>query len=45
MRRLSAAEVLSEEINIDNVCTIAVREPLGREESFTDKKRHCNVLF
>ena len=45
MRRLSAAEVLSEEINIDNVCTIAVREPLGREESFTDKKRNCNVLF
>lgn len=45
MRRLTAAELLSEEMNIDNICVIPVREPLGREGCFTDKKRHCNVLF
>lgn len=45
MRYLSAAELLSEEIQFRNICILPIREPLHHEGVFTDKKRHCSVLF
>ena len=45
MRYLSAAELLSEEIQLRNICILPISEPLGHEGAFTDKKRHCSVLF
>lgn len=45
MRYLSAAELLSEEIQLRNICILPIREPLHREGVFTGKKRHCSVLF
>ena len=45
MRYLSATELLSEEIDLHHVCVFPIREPLGHEGVFTDRKRHCNVLF
>ncbi len=45
MRYLSAAELLSEEIDLHNICVIPIREPYGHEGIFTNKKRHCSVLF
>ena len=45
MRRLSATELLAENVEIRDICVFSVHEPLGREARFTDKKRHCSVLF
>ncbi len=45
MRYLSSAELLTEEIDLHNICVLPIREPLNHEGVFTDKKRHCSVLF
>lgn len=45
MRYLSAAELLTEEIHLHDLCAFPVREPLGHEGVFTNKKRRCSVLF
>lgn len=45
MRYLSAGELLSEEIDIRNVCVLTVAEPKDKEGIFENKKRHCSVLF
>ncbi len=45
MRYLTADEILSEEIGLHNVCVFPIRECLGREGVFSDKKRGCSVLF
>lgn len=45
MRHLTTAEILSEQIDFHDICILPVREPLGQEGLFHNKKRHCNVLF
>lgn len=45
MRYLSATEILSEDIELHNVCVFPIREPLGHEGVFANKKRRCNVFF
>ena len=45
MRYLSIQEILAEQIDFRNICVFPVREALGRETSFENKQRNCNVFF
>ncbi len=45
MRYITARELLSEEIQLRDICIVPVREMLGQEGVFKGKKRHCHVLF
>lgn len=45
MRCITTQELLSEQIEIRDICVFPIREPLGLKKSFHNKMRYCNVLF
>lgn len=45
MRYLGTKELLTEEIILQNVFALPIREPQGAESVFRNKRRQCSVLF
>lgn len=44
MRYLNTSEMLSEQIDLQNIVTVSVHEPLGFKKVFKDQRRNCSVL-
>ncbi len=45
MRYLNTMQMLSEQINISDIVSVVVREPVGLHRTFEGKVRQCNVLM